>query len=407
MFKRWIGFVPLNLLALAVGGLCYAQPAQQAQWVGTWAASPMLASGGWRERALSSVTLREVVHISAGGQRVRVRFTNEFGTEPLTLSDAHVALSAEGASIHEGSDHVLTFGGASSVRIPPGAAIFSDPVDFAVAPLSNLSISFYLPSQILRNETFHDFADQDNYLADGDVSGQRDLAQSTKLPSWYFVDGVDVSASPDSRAIVALGDSITDGALSTHNANLRWPDILAARLNQDPKLSHVSVLNEGIGGNRVLNDGYGPNALARFDRDVLSQSGVRYLIILESINDIGHLARAQGPDDTVTAGQLEHGLQQIADAAHVHHIKVFGATLTPYDGAGYYSDKGEQIRQDVNHWIRTSGTFDGVIDFDKIARDPNNPGRFNPEYDSGDHLHPKDQGYKAMGEGIDLQMFSK
>ena len=317
----------------------------------------------------------------------------------------------------------LTFGGASSVRIPPGAAIYSDPTALEVAPLADLAVSFYLPSQVMRAETYHSFADQDNFEADGDKAGaatfgevettagsaapQTTTAGATVLQSWYFLDGVDVKAAEGARAIVTIGDSITDGALSTRNANRRWPDVLAARLKQERGVTQVSVLNEGIGGNRVLNDGAGPSALARLDRDVLAQDGVRYVIVLESINDIGRLAHITAPEDDVTAQQLEQGLKQIADAAHEHGIKAIGATLTPYGGAGYRSDKGEQVREDLNNWIRTSGAFDGVIDFDRITRDPQGPDRFNPLYDSGDHLHPNDAGYKAMGEGIDLKLFAQ
>jgi len=299
----------------------------------------------------------------------------------------------------------LTFGGANSVRIPPGAAMYSDPVTLAVAPLSDLAVSFYLPSQVMRAETYHAFADQDNFIADGDVAGAATLTSPATVQSWYFLDGIDVNAMEGSRAIVTLGDSITDGAASTLNGNRRWPDVLAARLQNEHGLEHVGVLNVGIGGNRVLNDGAGVSALARLDRDVLAQDGARFVIVLESINDIGRLAHLSAPEDDVTAPMLEQGLKQIADAAHQHGIKAFGATLTPYGGAGYRSDKGEQVRQDVNTWIRTSGVFDGVIDFDQITRDPQNPDHFNPAYDRGDHLHPNDAGYKAMGEGIDLKLF--
>jgi lysophospholipase L1-like esterase len=375
--------------------------------VGTWAASPMLADGGFRVHSFSAVTLREIVHISAGGDRVRVRFTNEFGTDPLTISNAHVALSAGGGGTQPATDHALTFNGSATVKIPPGSAMFSDPAPLAVAPLSDIAVSFFLPAQVMRAETFHDFSDQDNYLASGDVAGSASLPQPEVLNSWYFLNGIDVPAAEGSRAIVAFGDSITDGALSTRNANRRWPDVLAARLQQDKNLRNVSVLNEGIGGNRVLNDAYGPNALARLDRDVLSQDGVRYLIVMESINDIGRLAKPQSPDDTITAQQLQQAFEQMVEAAHQHGIKVFGATLTPYAGAGYYSEKGEQVRQEVNRWIRESKTFDGVIDFDKITEDPQNPGHFNPKCDSGDHLHPADEGDKEMGDGIDLNLFSK
>jgi lysophospholipase L1-like esterase len=288
--------------------------------------------------------------------------------------------------------------------------MYSDPVALTVEPLSDVAVSFYLPSQIMRAETYHSFADQNNYIADGDVAGATTLpenanARSMALESWYFLDGIDVNAAEGSRAIVTLGDSITDGAHSTANANRRWPDVLAARLKQEHGLEQVSVLNEGIGGNRVLNDQAGPSALARLDRDVLAQNGVRYVIVLESINDIGRLAHLTAPEDDVNAQLLEQGLKQIADAAHQHGIKAFGATLTPYGGANYNSAKGEQVRKDVNNWIRTSGVFDGVIDFDQITRDPANPDRFNPEFDSGDHLHPGDAGYKAMGDGIDLKLF--
>ena len=403
---------PVAFIVVALAP-CRAQSMPHPQWVGTWAASPMQADG-INIRLFSSVTMREIVHISAAGEQIRLRFTNEFGLDPLTVADAHVALSAGGASIQPGSDRAVSFGGAASVNIPPGGAIFSDPVALAVAPLSDVAVSFYLPPQIMRAETLHLFADQDNYLADGHSPAAPDLPQTTTLSSWYFFDGIDVSAAvgpiaaaPDSRAVVTLGDSITDGAHSTHNANRRWPDVLAARLRQDPNLAHVAVLNEGSGGNRVLNETTGPSASSRVDRDVLAQSGVRYVIVLESINDIGRLAHVQVPWDAITAPQLEWGLKQIADQAHQHGLKIFGATLTPYGGAAYYCDAGEQVREAVNDWIRSSGVFDGVVDFDKITSDPQNPTRFNPPYDSGDHLHPSDEGYKAMGEGIDLTLFAK
>ena len=383
-----------------------AQSTPKPQWVGTWATSPMQADG-INLRLLTGVTLREIAHISIGGPQIRLRFTNEFGLDPLTVADAHVALSAGGGSVQPASDHPVTFGGATSVNIPPGAAMFSDPIPLQVAPLSDVAVSFYLPPQIMRAETFHAFADQDNYVAEGHSPAAADLIQPSTISSWYFFDGIDVPATAGSFSIVALGDSITDGAHSTRNANLRWPDVLAARLGKDPNLDHVSVLNEGIGGNRVLNEGAGPSALSRIDRDVLAQSGVRYVIVLESINDIGRLSHLQVPWDDVTAKQLEWGLKQIADAAHEHGIKAIGATLTPYMGANYSSQTGEQVREAVNDWIRTSGTFDGVIDFDKITSDPQNPDRFNPAFDSGDHLHPGDEGYKAMGNGIDLTLFAK
>ena len=406
MAKGWIGLTSIFVFLVALCAAANAQNAGKAEWVGTWAAAPMLAEGGWDVRAFSATTLREIVHISNGGERIRVRFTNEFGTNPLKIGDAHAALSAGGGATKDGTDHAITFGGSPEVSIAPGAAVYSDPVALAAPPSSDVAISFYIPNQVMRAETFHSFADQDSYLANGDVAGAGALPQPATISSWYFVDGVDVPAMEGSRAIVTLGDSITDGAASTKNANLRWPDVLAARLKQEHGLENVSILNEGIGGNRVLNDQAGPSALARLDRDVLAQAGVRYVIVLESINDIGRLGgRFIVPEDDVTAPMLEQGLKQIVDEAHEHGIKAIGATLTPYGGAGYASDKGEQVRKDVNNWIRTSGTFDGVIDFEQMTRDPQNPDRFNPLYDAGDHLHPNDAGYKAMGEGIDLKLF--
>jgi lysophospholipase L1-like esterase len=407
MPNRYFSFAACVALVFAFAVNSHAQTAPQPQWVGTWATAPMVADGGFNARPFSGTTLREIVHISAGGAEIRVRFTNAYGLDPLTISDAHVALSAGNAAIQAGTDHAITFGGATSVNIPPGAELFSDPVALAVRPLSDLAISFFLPSQVMRAETYHSFGDQDNFIASGDVPTAPDLPDATKISSWYFLDGVDVQAVEGSRAIVTFGDSITDGALSTHNANLRWPDLLAARLQGDPNLKNISVLNEGIGGNRVLNEGTGPSAISRIDRDVLSQSGVRYVIVLESINDIGHLSHFNAPSDDITAQQLEMGLKQIADAAHEHGIKAIGATLTPYGGAGYSSDKGEQVREAVNDWIRNSGTFDGVVDFDKATQDPANPTHFNADYDSGDHLHPKDAGYKAMAGSIDLTLFAK
>lgn len=409
MNRHWIarssGLAALALLLPFAVGSGYAQSVPQAQWVGTWAASPMLATGGFSMRPFAAVTLREIAHVSNGGEQVRIRFTNEFGEDGLTIGNAHVALSAGGSAIKAGTDHAVTFGGASSVRIPPGAAMYSDPVAITVPALADVVVSFYVPSQVMRGETIHALADQTGYVADGDVAGAATLSAATELRSWYFLSGIDVNAVEGSRAIITLGDSITDGAHATPNENRRWPDVLATRLKQNPALKNVSVLNEGISGNRVLNDQAGPSALARLDRDVLAQNGARYLIILESINDIGRLARLTAPEDDVNAQLLEQALKQIVDAAHQHGIKVFGATLTPYGGAGYSSEKGEQVRKAVNEWIRTSGTFDGVVDFDQITRDPQNPDRFNPAFDSGDHLHPSDAGYKAMGDGIDLSLF--
>ncbi|HTW81754.1 MAG TPA: SGNH/GDSL hydrolase family protein [Terracidiphilus sp.] len=406
MLNRWSSVLAM-VAAISAGMVCAAQDAKKTTWVGTWAASPMQVEAH-AMRPFALTTLRQIVHISNGGDQVRIRLTNAYGTDSLAIADVHVAVSAGGSSIKEGTDHAVTFGGASSIRLPPGAEVYSDAVPIAVAPLSDLAISFYLPNQVMRAETYHQLGLQTNYLANGDQAGEATLGDATELDSWYFLDGVDVPAVEGSSAIVTLGDSITDGALSTPDTNRRWPDLLAARLKQEHGLENVAVLNQGISGNRVLNQGAGASLISRLDRDLLAQDGVKYVIVLESINDIGRLAsQSMAPEDEITAGNLEYGLRLLADAAHQHAIKIYGATLTPYGGAGYSSEKGEQIRQAVNDWIRSSGVFDGVVDFDRITQDPANPKRFNPAYDSGDHLHPNDAGYKAMADGIDLKLFAK
>jgi len=362
----------------------------------------------------TGTTLREIVHVSIGGASTRIVLSNEFGLEPLTISSAAIARRESGSAIVVGSAAPLTFDGHASVVIPPGAMVVSDAATLNVTPLSDVAVSLFVPSQSMTVRSAHGSAYQTNYMVDGNAVASTELAgpggEAPKtFTSWDFLKGVDVKADADAASIVAFGDSITDGAKSTPNTNTRWPDVLAARLSANKKTAKISVLNEGIGGNRILHDNTGPNALARFDRDVLAQAGVKYLILLESINDIGHAADPVLTKryDIVTAQDLIDGLEQMARRAHTHGIQVIGATLTPYVGAGYQSPEGEAMRQAINTWIRTTKELDGVVDFDKAANDPNHPGMFLPEYDSGDHLHPKDAGYKAMGDAIDLKLFSK
>jgi lysophospholipase L1-like esterase len=379
-------------------------------WVGTWAASPMAAKnpdGKFGAPGTDGTTLREVVHISIGGPSVRVILTNEFGLDPLTIGAAQIALSSGASAITPASAAPLTFGGAPSIIIPPGALVVSDPVAFRVAPASNLAVSLFLPDQPVNQLTLHPFADQTNYLAPGNAVSAPSLDAATTFFTWDFLKGVDVTADNKAASIITFGDSITDGAHSTRDANARWPDVLARRLQAGKKTANLGVLNQGIGGNRVLHDNTGPSALARFDRDVLAQAGVKYLVIMESINDIGHATDPAKPYDVVTAEDLITGLGQLATRAHTHGIKVIGATLTPFVGAKYQSPAGEEMRQAVNKWIRTTNQLDGVIDFDKVTTDPTHPGMFLILDDSGDHLHPGDAGYKAMGESIDLNLFTK
>jgi lysophospholipase L1-like esterase len=379
-------------------------------WVGTWGAAPMgdaRTPSNFGMESTDGMTLRQVVHVSLGGSTIRVVLSNEFGTEPLTIGAAAIAQSADDGGIVAGSSVTLNFSGRPTVTIPPGALVVSDATPIEVKPLSNLSVSLFVPQQKIGTLTYHPGSYQVNYMAMGNELTLPALTNAKRFAHWYFLKDINVMAGARSAAVVTLGDSITDGTHSTPDANDRWPDVLAQRLAADKHTAKLGVLNEGIAGNRVLHDGYGPSALARFDRDVLAQDGVKYLIILEAINDIGHAYSNKDPHDVVTADDLIAGYVQMIERAHAHGIKVFGATLTPYVGAGYESAKGEEVREAVNQWIRTSGKFDGVIDFDKATRDLKNPEVYLPAYNSGDDLHPNDAGYKAMGDSIDLGMFTK
>ena len=409
MQRRFLVLARLGVFS-ALCSLAALGQGPAANWVGTWAASPVGSEVNEGQAGPGNTTYRNIVRISLGGPAVRVQLTNEFGTESLTVGAAHIAVSAGGGAIQTGSDHALTFNGKPNVEIPAGAFVVSDPVTMQAAPLSDLAVSVYVPEQRISDTTCHTFADSTNYVLQGDATAAAtsDNAASGKaspIYAWCFVKGIDVKTDGKAAAIVAFGDSITDGAHATQDANRRWPDVLAAKLQADKKTADLGVLNEGIGGNRLLHDGYGPSALARFDRDVIAQSGVKYLIILEGINDIGRLKDPHEPGDKMTADDLIFGLTQLVTRAHTDGIKVFGATLTPYLPTGYSSPQGEQVRQAYNQWIRTSGIFDGVIDFDKITQDPEHPETFLPAYDSGDHLHPGDAGYKAMGDAVDLSLF--
>jgi lysophospholipase L1-like esterase len=356
------------------------------------------------------VTVREIVHVSIGGSSVRVQLSNEFGAEALTISAAEIAVHQTDSAVVAASEVPLTFEGRASVVIPAGAMVVSDAATLSVKPLSDLAVSLFVPTQAMTVRSAHGSAYQTNYMVEGNAVAATELGAAAKtFASWDFLKGVDVKADADAASVVAFGDSITDGAKSTPSTNARWPDVLAARLAANKKTAKIGVLNQGIGGNRVLHDNTGPNALARFDRDVLAQAGVKYVVLMESINDIGHAADPTPAKryDIVTAQDLIDGLTQMARRAHTHGVQVIGATLTPYVGAGYQSPEGEAMRQAINTWIRTTKELDGVVDFDKATDDPDHPGVFLPEYDSGDHLHPKDAGYKAMGNAIDLKLFAK
>ena len=346
-----------------------------------------------------------IVRTSIGGRRVRVQFSNALGNPALTIGAAHIALRQKDAAIVPASDRALTFAGRASFIIPPGALVVSDPVDLDVPKLTEVAISLYLPEDT-GPPTIHPLGLHTTYVASGDATADATLNPSTTTTAYFWLSGVDVLAPSKASAIVAFGDSITDGFGTTANKDQAWPTLLASRLASNKSTAMLSVLNLGISGNRVLRDGAGTNALARFDRDVLSRAGVRWMTLLEGINDITFSAiPGIPPGQAVTAEDLIWGYRQIIERAHMHGIKVAGATILPVEGVPTYTENGETVRQAVNQWIRTSGAFDAVIDFDAPMRDPANPKRLRPEFDSGDHVHPNDAGNQAMADVIDLSTF--
>ena len=426
------------ILGLAVAGIANAQD----HWVATWAASaqgarvalPPAGRGGATPApapapapsaaptpapanpgnqaapagfgpppSFNNQTVRMIVRTSIGGRRVRVHLSNVFGTTPLRIGTVHIALRDKESAIFPASDRAVTFSGKPGFRIPPGAAIVSDPVDLEVPKLADLAISVYVPEEAA-SPTSHATGLHTTYISKaGDFTAAPSISDPTARQSWYLLSEVDVLAPADAGLIVAYGDSITDGATSTPDKDQSWPSQLAQRLAADKATANWAVVNQGISGNRVLGDGAGVSALARFDRDVLSQPGVKWVIFLEGINDIGIASRGGDP---VTADDLIAAHKQIIERAHMHGIKVMGATLTPYMGAAYYTEDGETIRQALNQWIRTSNAYDAVVDFDKVTHDPDNVKQIRAAYNIRDHLHPNDVGYKAMADAIDISIFT-
>lgn len=415
------------LLALFVPALM-----AQDHWVATWAASPQTAqfrfprpaappanangpSGAPANQAppvippapkFANQTLRMIVRSSIGGRRVVVHLSNAYGTEPLHIGSAHIALRDKDSSIVSGSDHALTFGGSPSTSIPAGAEMLSDPLEFTVPKLADIAVSVFVPSEVA-SPTTHLTGLHTTYISkDGDFTAAPSIADATTRQSWYWLSEIDVAAERDASLVVAFGDSITDGATSTPDTDHSWPSLLAKRLEANKSTANVAIVNEGISGNRLLADGAGISALARFDRDVLTQPGIKWIVVLEGINDIG-LSSIGGPQAAVTAEELIGAHKQLIERAHEHGIKIAGATLTPYQGAAYYSDQGETMREALNQWIRTSKAYDAVIDFDQVTRDPANPKQIRADFNIRDHLHPNDAGYQAMADAIDLALFKK
>ena len=376
-----------------------------AGWVGTWGTAPQLTEPANMppEPGLAGNTLRQVVRVSVGGDRLRARFSNEFGTAPMTLDAAHVAASAGGGAIDPATDWALTFGGSPSVTLPPGGTAVSDPFAFPLRPLSGVAITLRFGG-VPADLTGHPGSRTTSYIRAGDAVAAADLSGAVRTDHWYVATGIDVAAG-DAAAVVTLGNSITDGRGSGTNRNNRWPDELARRLQADPRTARVAVLNQGIGGNCVLRACLGPAAVERFDRDVLGQSGVRWLVVLEGVNDIG---QAKGADSSAAVARgLIAAYERMIDRAHARGVRVYGGTILPFGGSFYDSPEHEAARQAVNRWIRTGGRFDAVVDLDAALRDPANPSRLRPEADTGDHLHPNEAGHRMMGEAVDLALFAE
>ncbi|MEZ2347090.1 SGNH/GDSL hydrolase family protein [Terriglobus sp. RCC_193] len=405
---------PLFVLASLLPAAGFAQ--KDSDWVGTWTSAAMpLAQPSDKVKlplGYDDVAVRQVVHISQGGKRLRVAFTNEFGTTPLHIRAAHMAFLAAGSKILPATDKALTFAGNPEITIAPGQFAYSDAVKETVPTFSDVVITTAIPTQTMPTITYHSLGMTTTWFAPGgDVAAPEFESPDVAVPSvlktssWYFLKDVEVDKARHSAAIVTIGDSITDGARSTPDMNRRWPDQLAPLLAANKKTRRLGILNVGISGNRVLKFGAGPSALDRFDRDVVKQPGAKYVVLMDGINDIGNMHRA--PVDAITEKEMLDAYTTLANKAHAAGLKIIAATLTPYEGAKYYSEDGEQIREHLNTFFRTSKLFDGVIDFDKIIADPQHPLQFNPKYDSGDHLHPSDAGYMAMAAGIDLKLFRK
>jgi lysophospholipase L1-like esterase len=379
--------------------------AEKRHWVGTWTTSPAPAETG----AFANQTLRMTMRASLGGDTERVRISNAYGKRPLEIGGAHIALRETGAATKAGSDRKLTFGGAAAATIAAGAVLFSDPVELALPPLADLAVSLYLPGEVPNDfQITGRYARQTNYVSPpGNFAAAPVMPIASLTSDWFFVCGVDVLAGADTGGIVTLGDSLTDGNISTMDAFCRWPDQLARRLAARPRGRPMAVMNQGLGGNRILFDIRGDSGLRRFDRDVLAQPGVTHVVVMLGTNDLRN--RWKKPEEEPNAVQMIAGLAQMAVRAHSAGVAIIGATLTPFGNetymAGAWNPEREKVRAAVNQWIRESGAFDAVADFDQALRDPEHPTQMLPKLDCGDGLHPSDLGYTRMGDAIDLALF--
>ena len=374
-------------------------------WVGTWTAAPAPAEGA----AFSNHTLRMTPRVSIGGSTLRVRISNAYGTRPLAIGAACVGLRSTGSALVPGSNRRLTFGSEARATVAAGALVVSDPVELAFAPLSDLAVSVHLPGDLPTSFGITGrYARQTNYISPpGDFAAEEVMPVGRLTDDWYFVCGIDVVAPPETGAVVALGDSLTDANISTHDGHHSWPSQLARRLIARPRGRPMAVMNQGLGGNRILHDIRGDSGLRRFDRDVLAQPGVTHTVIMLGTNDLRN--RNGKADEEVTAPQMIAGLKQFAVRGQARGIKVIGGTLTPFEHEtflpGAWNPKREAVRQRVNEWLRGTDAFDAIVDFDRALYDPDHPARMLPIYDCGDHLHPSDLGYRTLGDAIDLGLF--
>ncbi|MDE3057897.1 MAG: T9SS type A sorting domain-containing protein [Bacteroidota bacterium] len=396
--------VPVLIIALAAFIFFSPLSASATKWVGTWSTAPQLVEPGNNPPSpgLSNNTLRQIIHVSIGGDTLRMRFSNEFSTSPVTMHSVHIAVSLGSDTIDTAADIPLHFDGDTAVTMPPGTAVLSDPFYFPLQPLSNVAITIYFGTTSA-TVTGHPGSRTTSYILTGNEISKADFSGAVTTEHWYVINTIDVKAPDSAYAVAVLGNSITDGRGSGTNKQNRWPDELARRLQADPGTRRVAVLNEGIGGNCVLRQCLGPSALSRFERDVLNQSGVKWLIILEGINDIGGAYGAQG--SAQVAQNLIAAYGQMIDSAHAKGIRVYGATMTPFGGSFYDSPDHQNAWHTVNDWIRNSGRFDAVIDLAKALQDTTDSLRLLPDYDSGDHLHPSETGHRIMAEAVDLTLF--
>lgn len=400
------------LLAMAIPILGGHASAQYPRWTPAWGSAQMLADGKDADAidAAGPVTIRQIVRLTAGGRALRVRLSNVAGDRPMSIGAASIAADAIPGRADVPLPLRLTFAGAAAVTIPPGAELYSDPVAINARVGGDVAVSLFVPTPIARF-TGHPGARATTFIARGDQTGSPSLAAPRTIGGWWGLADVEVADSPQTATVVAIGDSITDGHGIADNTNARWPDLLARRFAANPATRALSVVNAGIGGNRVLLDGLGPNLLARFGRDVVERPRVRAAIVLEGVNDLGVLTR-DGPatvaQHLAMVAAITGAYRQMAARAHAHGIRLIGATITPYAGNDYYhpGPQSEADRQAINRFIRSSGTFDGVVDFDAAVRDPARPDHLLPAADSGDHLHPGPVGYRMMAEAVPLSLFA-